>query len=63
MWTNEDFAITKFSFKLIEAIMYPISKKAIKCPSICGVHISYVIKELKKKGYNLDEFLNPLAGL
>jgi hypothetical protein len=62
-WTSEDFAVTKFSFKLLEAIMNPISKKVMTCPSLFGTPLNIVLKRLKEKGYNLDEFLNPLAGV
>ena len=63
-WKNADFKTTKFSFKLIERILIPVSKKIKTCSSIAsGTSITSLIKDLEKKGINFDDVLNPLAGV
>lgn len=63
VWEEEDFKTTKFSFKLVEAIMHPIADNKHSCSNMTGFPATMVINDLKKKGIKLDEFLNPLANL
>lgn len=63
IWNTEDFKFTKFSLKLIEAIMHPIADWKYMCDSISGSHITDVIDELKEKKINLSDHISPLAGL
>jgi hypothetical protein len=63
MWAEEDFKITKFSFKLVEAIMHIIADNKHKCSSFTGFHIAKVLDDLKKKKIDLSEYLSPLANL
>lgn len=63
MWKEEDFKVTKFSFKLVEAIMHPIAANKHSCSNMTGFHITKVINDLKKKGIDLSDYLNPLAGI
>lgn len=63
MWKEQDFKTTKFSYKLIEAIMHPIADNKHSCSNLSGFHVTKVVNDLKKKGIKLDEFLNPLANL
>lgn len=63
MWKEEDFKVTKFSLKLVEAIMHPIADNIHSCSNMSGFHITKIIKDLKKKGVDLSEHLSPLANL
>lgn len=63
MWEEEDFKVTKFSFKLLEAIIQPIADNIHSCSNMSGFHITKIIKDLKKKGIDLNDHLSPLANL
>lgn len=63
MWKEEAFKVTKFSFKLLEAIIRPIADNVHSCNSFTGLPILDVIDKLKKKGVDLSEHLHPLANL
>lgn len=63
MWEEQDFKFTKFSLKLIEAIMHVIADGKHSCSSFTGFHIEKVIKDLKDKKIDLSDHLTPLAGL
>jgi hypothetical protein len=63
MWTDEDFKTTKFSFKLLERLMHPVAEHKIKCTSIFGFHISFIIKKMEKLGVDFSDILNPLANV
>lgn len=63
IWNTEDFKFTKFSLKLVEAIMYPIADWKYIGDSISGSHITSVADMLKKKKINLSDHIAPLAGL
>ena len=60
-WVLEDFKLTKPTFKLIEALMYPVSDYKYQCMGLSGLPITFGIKDLKKKKINLDDDLTPLA--
>jgi hypothetical protein len=60
-WRNGDFKITKFSFKLLETIMYPIANGVHSCVSILGIPLWNVIEQLQKKGVDFTDVLKPLA--
>ena len=60
-WRNDDFKITKFSFKLLETIMYPIANGVHSCVSILGIPLWNVIEQLQKKGVDFTDVLKPLA--
>ena len=60
-WRNGDFKITKFSFKLLETIMYPIANHVHSCVSILGIPLWNVIEQLQKKGVDFTDVLKPLA--
>lgn len=61
VWKDEDFQLTKFSFKLLETIMYPVSEHKLKCISLMGYPLSFVIDKLKKEGVSFKDVLSPLA--
>jgi hypothetical protein len=63
IWKTNDFKLTKFSFKLLETIMYPIADRVFSCTSMMGFPVSYVVRELKRKKINFDDVLKPLAGV
>jgi hypothetical protein len=62
VWRIQDFKVTRFTFKLLEAIMHPVVNKKADYSSL-GVFLSFVISNLEKKGFKMKEFLNPLAGI
>jgi hypothetical protein len=62
VWRIQDFKVTRFTFKLIEAIMYPVVNKKADYSSL-GVFLSFVISDLERRGFKMKEFLNPLAGI
>lgn len=61
-WKDQDFKLTKFSFKLLEKIMYLVVEKKFQNESILGIPLTSVIKHLEKKGIDFSD-LSPLAGL
>ncbi len=63
VWQAEDFKTTKFSFKLLETIMYPIAAKKKICYSLGGTSITTIIRDLEKKKFDFSDVLNPLAGV
>jgi hypothetical protein len=62
-WTIDDFKVTKFSLKLVEAIMHVIADGKHSCSSMTGFHIEKILKDLKNKKIDLSDHLSPLAGL
>lgn len=60
-WRDNDFKITKFSFKLLETIMYPVANHKHSCISILGIPLWNVIEQLQKKGIDFTDVLKPLA--
>jgi len=68
-WLTDDFKITKFSFKLLERIMYIVNTKLVTCPSLGGYALSSVINmirnqyQLKKRNIGVDDLLVPLKGV
>jgi hypothetical protein len=63
VWKTEDFATTKFSFKLAEEIMRPVVDEKFDCTSLMGFQITDVIKDLKKIKVDLSDILKPLANV
>ena len=63
IWANDDFKITKFSFKLLEIITKAVDERKYECPSIFGIPIAVVIKNMKKKKVDFGDSLNPLANI
>ena len=61
VWKDDDFKLTKFSFKLLETIMHPIAEHKLKCISLMGFPLSWVIDRLKKEGVDFSDVLSPLA--
>lgn len=62
-WKTDDFKLTKFSFKLLETIMYPINDRVTSCESLMGLSITYVVDLLEKKGADFTDVLQPLANI
>lgn len=60
---ESDFRVTKFSFKLLEAIVHVVADGRHSCSSFTGFHIKKVLKDLKRKKIDLSDYLTPLAGL
>jgi len=63
MWKEQDFRVTKFSLKLIEAITHIIADGKHSCSNMTGFHVEKVLKDLKGKKIDLSDHLTPLAGL
>jgi hypothetical protein len=63
VWRDEDFKLTKFSFKLLETIMHPITDHKLNCVSLMGYPLTNIIKRLEKLGIDFSDVLNPLAGI
>ena len=63
MWKEQDFKFTKFSLKLVGAIMHVIADGKHSCSNLTGFHIEKVIKDLNNKKIDLSDHLTPLAGL
>jgi hypothetical protein len=61
-WHFEDFKLTKLTYKLLETIMHPIADGIFECSSLGGFPLTYVIKNLEKKGIDFTDVLIPLAG-
>lgn len=63
IWEDDDFKISKLSFRLIEELMRIVAAKQHTCESLAGYRLEKVVKALKKKKIDISEFLNPLAGM
>jgi hypothetical protein len=63
MWRDQEFKLTRFSFKLLEKIMQPVAAGKYRATSIYGFPLTKIIKDLEKKGIDFSDVLNPLAGL
>lgn len=63
-WTTNDFAISKFSFKLIERFMEPIVYGKMLCVSILGKSLRYVLDRYKKEtNVDFSDVLQPMKTL
>ena len=62
-WEEEDFRVSKLSFKLINEIMHLVSEGKHKCVDIYGISLHKVIADLKKKNIDLSDVLSPLSGI
>lgn len=63
-WTIDDFAISKFSFKLIERFMKPLAEKKTSCVSIFGKPLKFVIERYKKDAkVDFSDVLQPLKNI
>lgn len=63
IWNDDDFKISKLSFKLLEELMRIVAAKRHRCESLAGYRLTTVIKDLKKKKIDISDVLNPLAGI
>ena len=61
IWYQDDFKITKFSFKLTKVILNPVGNGK-RYPSILGIPLTYVVNDLKKMGIDFGDTLDPLPG-
>ena len=61
-WLDEDFKITKLTFKLLETIMHPIADFKHKCSDLIGFPLGKVIADLQRKGVDFTDVLTPLSG-
>lgn len=63
-WTIDDFAISKFSFKLIERFMKPLAEKKTSCVSIFGKPLKFVLERYKKDAkVDFSDVLQPLKNI
>ncbi len=63
LWKDNDFKISKLSFRLIEELMRIVAAKQHTCESLAGFRLEKVVSDLKAKKIDISEFLNPLAGM
>ena len=61
IWYQDDFKITKFSFKLTKVILNPVGNGK-RYPSILGIPLTYIVNDLKKMSIDFGDTLAPLAG-
>lgn len=61
IWKANDFKLTKFSLKLIEAMIRPVAAGKVDVISYYGQTITSVIKKFKDHGVNLYKYCEPLA--
>jgi hypothetical protein len=62
-WEEEDFRVSKLTFKLLNEIMHLVAESKHKCVDIYGISLHKVIADLKKKNIDLSDVLSPLAGI
>ena len=63
-WTTDDFAISKFSFKLVEMFMKPLAEKKTSCVSIFGKPLKFVLERYKKDAkVDFSDALQPLKNI
>jgi len=63
-WKTDDFAITKFSFKLIERIVKLVAEgDIIHFPTIFGTSLTQVVEMLKRDKIDISDTFQPLAGI
>ena len=65
VWKTDDFAITKFSLKLVENFTKIMLNKDICIPSIVGYRLEIVLNDIfKRRKVTIDkEILTPLSGI
>jgi len=63
-WTIDDFAISKFSFKLVEMFMKPLAERKTSCVSILGKPLKFVLERYKKDAkVDFSDVLQPLKNI
>ena len=63
VWKTKDFAITKFSFKLLEKTMRLMETNKLRLKSIMGFNMDFVVKKLKEQKIDISDLFQPLAGI
>ena len=63
VWKTKDFALTKFSFKLLERIMRSMAIDNLRFPSIAGFDMDFIKKILKGMKVDTSDIFQPLAGI
>jgi hypothetical protein len=62
-WEEDDFRVSKLSFKLLKEIMHLVADDKHQCVDIYGIPLTKVIADLQKKKIDLTDVLSPLAGI
>lgn len=62
-WEEEDFRISKLSFKLLERIMHLVAEDKHSCPDLYGISLHKIVDELKEKSIDISDVLSPLKGI
>ena len=62
-WEEEDFRVSKLSFKLLNEIMHVVADDKHQCVDLYGIPLSKVVADLKKKNIDISDVLSPLAGI
>jgi hypothetical protein len=63
-WNTDDFAISKFSFKLVERFMKPLAENKTSCVSIFGKPLKFVLERYKKDAkIDFSDVLQPLKNI
>ena len=62
-WEEEDFRVSKLSFKLLDKIMHLVADNKHQCVDLHGISLHKVVADLKKKNIDISDVLSPLAGI
>jgi hypothetical protein len=62
-WEEEDFRVSKLSFKLLKEIMHLVADDKHQCIDLYGIPLHKVVTDLKKKNIDISDVLSPLAGI
>jgi hypothetical protein len=62
-WEEEDFRVSKLTFKLLNEIMHLVAEDKHQCIDLYGISLHKVIADIKKKNIDLSDVLSPLAGI
>lgn len=62
-WRTDDFKISKFSFKLINFLLDVINKDIYTCGTLSGEPLSFMVKNMKKRGVDFGDLLQPLSNV
>ncbi|MGL5934543.1 MAG: hypothetical protein ACRCZI_02855 [Cetobacterium sp.] len=62
-WRTDDFKLSKFSFKLMNKLLDVINKDIYTCGHLAGEPLSFMIKNMEKRGVDFGDLLQPLANV
>ncbi|MGL5934912.1 MAG: hypothetical protein ACRCZI_04740, partial [Cetobacterium sp.] len=62
-WRTDDFKLSKFSFKLLNFLIKVIAAGTYTCGQLSGEPLSFMVKNMKKRGVDFGDLLQPLANV